>query len=144
MSTAAPHTPTAVLETALYAEDLEAAVAFYGDLIGLELHQRVENRHAFFRIGPAMLLLFNPAETVKPGTNPRLPVPPHGATGPGHVCFAMQRNAIAALKNRLLSAGIKIEAEFDWPTGARSVYFRDPAGNSVELAEPQLWKSSNN
>ena len=27
----------------------------------------------------------------------------------------------------------------DWPNGARSLYFRDPAGNSVEIAEPRLW-----
>ncbi|HUH50108.1 MAG TPA: glyoxalase/bleomycin resistance/extradiol dioxygenase family protein, partial [Mycoplana sp.] len=24
-------------------------------------------------------------------------------------------------------------------TGARSIYFRDPAGNSLECAEPGLW-----
>ena len=26
-----------------------------------------------------------------------------------------------------------------WPNGARSIYFRDPAGNSLECAEPGLW-----
>jgi catechol 2,3-dioxygenase-like lactoylglutathione lyase family enzyme len=29
--------------------------------------------------------------------------------------------------------------EFDWPNGAHSMYFRDPAGNSLEIAERALW-----
>ena len=37
---------------------------------------------------------------------------------------------------RLLFA---IEADFRWPNGARSIYVRDPAGNSIELADPAIW-----
>ena len=36
-------------------------------------------------------------------------------------------------------AGMTIEADFRWPNGARSLYFRDPAGNSVEIVDPGLW-----
>ena len=32
-----------------------------------------------------------------------------------------------------------IEKEMEWPRGGRSLYFRDPAGNSVELITPGLW-----
>lgn len=32
-----------------------------------------------------------------------------------------------------------IEADFFWPNGARSIYFRDPSGNSIEFAEPSIW-----
>ena len=35
--------------------------------------------------------------------------------------------------------GIAIEADFEWPNGGRSIYVRDPAGNSVELADPAIW-----
>ena len=28
------------------------------------------------------------------------------------------------------------------PRGSRSFYFRDPAGNSIEFAEPRLWESA--
>ena len=43
-----------------------------------------------------------------------------------------------------MAAGVAIEADFRWPggdgvPGARSIYVRDPAGNSVEFAEPRLW-----
>ncbi len=93
----------------------------------------------FFRVGAAVLLVFDPSATERPAANPALPVPSHGARGPGHLCFAATRDEIAQWRQRLLDAGIAIEAEFDWPNGARSLYLRDPAGNSVEFAEPRLW-----
>lgn len=128
-----------ILETALYAEDLDAAEAFYGGLLGLERVLRAGNRHVFFRCGPGILLIFNPAETVKPASDEALPVPPHGATGAGHACFRMDAQAIDLMVEKLNKAGVSIESDFRWPNGARSIYFRDPAGNSLECAEPKLW-----
>ena len=42
----------------------------------------------FFRCGDQMLLLFDPKVTEVPPAGEALPVPPHGARGRGHVCFA--------------------------------------------------------
>ncbi|UWQ30553.1 VOC family protein [Leisingera sp. M527] len=131
--------PKAILETALYADDLDAAEEFYGRILGLERIQRIGDRHVFFRCGTSVLLIFNAQETIKPPGNPRLPVPPHGSSGPGHICFAQPRADLLLMRGRLVASGVAIEAEFDWPSGARSLYFRDPAGNSIEIAEPQLW-----
>jgi catechol 2,3-dioxygenase-like lactoylglutathione lyase family enzyme len=131
--------PTAVLESALYAEDLDAAESFYGTVMGLPLLARTEGRHVFFRLDSSVLLIFNPQATRCPTDNPALPVPTHGATGPGHLCFAASKPEIDTWRDRLTDHGITIEAEFDWPNGARSLYFRDPAGNSLEIAEPRLW-----
>lgn len=128
-----------VLEAALYAEDLDAARAFYGDVMGLPELVRVDGRHVFFRAGATILLIFNPKATQAPPGNPALPVPPHGATGQGHLCFAAEADDIALWVRRLTAAGHDIEADFCWPNGARSIYFRDPAGNSLEIAEPRLW-----
>jgi catechol 2,3-dioxygenase-like lactoylglutathione lyase family enzyme len=130
---------SAILEAALYADDLDAAAAFYGGVMGLEEIARVAGRHIFYRVGDTVLLVFNPHATAQGPTSPRLPVPPHGAHGPGHLCFAAGRDALAAWRTRLEAAGHPIEADFEWPNGARSIYFRDPAGNSVEMAEPRLW-----
>lgn len=128
-----------ILETALYVDDLDAAVAFYGGLLGLDCTHRVPGRHAFFRLGAAMLLLFDP-EATRVAAGGALPVPPHGdEPGRGHVCFAADAAALDAWTARLRGAEVAIEADFRWPNGARSVYLRDPAGNSVELAEPRLW-----
>ena len=129
----------AVLEAALYAPDLDAAEAFYGGVLGLDRIVRVGARHVFYRVGPTILLIFNPAETARPPSNPALPVPPHGARGPGHLCLSATRDEIDAWRARLIAAGHAIEADFLWPNGARSLYFRDPAGNSLEIAEARLW-----
>lgn len=131
--------PAAVLEAALYAPDLDAAERFYGGLLGFERVVRAGNRHVFFRVGQTILLIFNPEETERAESGTRFPVPPHGARGPGHVCFAASREEIGLWREKLKAAGVGVEADFDWPNGARSIYFRDPAGNSVEIAEPRLW-----
>lgn len=128
-----------ILETALYADDLDAAEAFYGGVLGLEKVLRAGNRHVFFRCGPGILLIFNPAETMKPPSRDALPVPPHGTRGAGHACFRVRSEAIDRLREKLNKAGVAIESDFHWPNGARSIYFRDPAGNSLECAEPKLW-----
>ena len=127
-----------ILETALYASDLDAAERFYGGLLGLEKAQRAGDRHVFYRGAGAMLLIFDPAATRRPAEGGP-PVPVHGATGPGHVCFAAEAGEIDAWRARFIAAGVAIDADFRWKNGARSLYIRDPAGNSVEFAEPALW-----
>lgn len=131
--------PRLVLETAIYAEDLAAAEAFYGGLLGLEPIGRVAGRHAFFRVGPGVLLIFNPAATEVVDPRSPLPVPPHGARGPGHLCFAAEPLGLAAWRERIEALGIAVEAEVEWPGGGRSFYFRDPACNSLEIAEARIW-----
>lgn len=81
-----------------------------------------------------MLLLFDPRATAHQAVPP-----PHGAVGPGHVCFAVAEAALAGWRARLEAAGVAIEHEQAWPRGGRSLYLRDPAGNSVELASPRIW-----
>jgi catechol 2,3-dioxygenase-like lactoylglutathione lyase family enzyme len=131
--------PDAVLESALYVTDLSRAVAFYRDILGLELIREPDHRAAFLRCGAGVVLLFNADETIKPAAPGALPVPSHGTTGPGHLCFRASRAEIAAWKAHLEANGVEIETEFDWPNGAHSLYFRDPSGNSLEFGEPQLW-----
>lgn len=133
--------PAAILESALYVTDLEVAETFYADVIGLERIGKVEGRHVFFRCGKGVLLLFN-AEATRhpPAPDARLPVPPHGATGQGHLCFAASAAELDRWKAHLDAHGVAIEAEFEWPQGGRSIYLRDPSGNSLEFAEPKIWK----
>ena len=124
--------PREILEACVYAPDLEAAERFYTGVLGLPVHARVAGRHVFFRCGGRMFLVFDPAAT---GTG----MAPHGATGPGHVCFAVAPEDIPAWRDRLREQSVDIEAEHTWPGGGLSLYFRDPAGNSVELGTPAIW-----
>lgn len=131
--------PSQILESALYVDDLDAAEAFYERILGLEKIGRFGNRHVFFRCGPGVLLIFNPAETIIPYKEGQLPVPPHGAHGQGHLCFRATSDEIDEWAARLTAAGIEIESVVEWPQGGRSIYFRDPAGNSLEFAEARIW-----
>ncbi len=126
---------TRILETCLYVDDLEMAREFYERVLGLEPFAEVQGRHVFFRCGQAVFLVFNPEGSSKAGAG----VPPHGARGPGHVAFAVEAEALPAWREHLAAHGVSIEAEVTWPGGGRSLYFRDPAGNSVELATPETW-----
>ncbi len=132
--------PSAILETALYVDDLDAAEMFYASVLGLTRIAKVEGRHVFFRCGDGVLLLFNPSATVNPPPpGASLAVPPHGTTGQGHMAFSASADEIARWKRHLEERGIEIEADFEWPQGGRSIYFRDPAGNSLEFTEPRIW-----
>lgn len=128
-----------ILETALYVDDLDAAEAFYEATLGLTKLSRAGDRHVFFRCGAGILLLFNAQETEKPAASGALPVPSHGSRGAGHMCFRVSADNLDRMVERLSVAGVTLEADFRWPNGARSIYFRDPAGNSLECAEPALW-----
>jgi catechol 2,3-dioxygenase-like lactoylglutathione lyase family enzyme len=81
-----------------------------------------------------MFLLFDPRESSQPGD-----IPSHGTTGAGHVCFAAQEAELDAWKGRLERHGISIERDYRWPGGGRSLYFRDPDGNCIEIATPRIW-----
>lgn len=131
--------PAGVLETVLYVSDLADAERFYRDVLGMEPFSKAPGRQLFYHCGDQVLLLFNPAATSKPPSPGSLPVPPHGAMGPGHVCFRASADEIEAWRQRLAAQGVVIEADFEWPNGGRSIYFRDPAGNCLEFAEPRIW-----
>lgn len=128
-----------VLESCLYVTDLAAAERFYADVLGLALFASQPDRHVFFRCGQRMVLLFDAQAASQPATHDGLDVPTHGTTGAGHLCFAMHLADLPAWKEHLQRQGVTIEKELDWPGGGRSLYFRDPSGNSLELATPKIW-----
>ena len=109
-------------------------------MLGLERFAEVPGRHVFFRTEGQVLLLFKPSATrVPPPSDARLSVPPHGAEGPGHVCFAATPGEIDGWIEHLAAHRVELESTVAWPQGGRSIYFRDPAGNSLEFAEPRIW-----
>lgn len=125
-----------IYETVLYADDLAAAANFYRDVMGLPLLSQ-NALMLVFAVGNNYLLVFDPQRSSAPGRA----VPSHGTTGQGHVAFRTNADELPEWRERLAAANVEIEAEVDWADGARgrSIYFRDPAGNSVELAPPILW-----
>ncbi len=124
-----------VLETCLYVDDLDAAESFYAEVLGLRVVSQQPGRHVFFRCGSSMLLLFEPNASSREPSD----VPTHGAHGPGHVAFAVASDELDDWLSRLDDRNVTVEQHVDWPNGGRSIYIRDPAGNSVELATRNLW-----
>ena len=125
-----------VYETVLYASDVVATARFYSALPGLRLLEEPDDFSAALRIDDrGVLLLFDPRQASVPDR----PVPSHGATGSGHVAFAMAPGTLDALADELRSRGFEIEREVTWKEEGRSVYVRDPAGNSVEFVEGEAW-----
>ena len=124
-----------IVETGIYVDDLERAEAFYRTVLGLALVGKEPGRHVFFQVGPQnMLLIFNPAATLKGDA-----LPAHGSTGPGHLALGIPSVDLDAWRRRLQEHWVVIEKEVQWPRGGRSLYFRDLAGNSVELITPGCW-----
>ena len=90
-------------------------------------------RHAFFRVGSGVLLLFRAERTRRSAS-----LPPHGADGEIHVCFTIAPDEYETWKARIREHQIVVEKETEWPHG-RSFYFRDPDGNLLELANADIW-----
>ena len=125
-----------IYETVLYGNDVAALAAFYEDVLGLRTVDDPDELAAAIRLPDGtMLLLFDPELAGRPGR----PVPSHGATGPGHVAFRVAAGELDRWRAALVDRGVPIEREIQWKRGGRSLYVRDPAGNSVELTEDELW-----
>ncbi len=130
-----------VFESALYVNDLEEAEKFYSGVLGLPKIFSVPGRQLVFRNQDSIVLVFNPAHTereqivINGGV-----IPFHGTRGAGHVAFRVAHEELETWRRYFRAAGVAIESEVSWPNGAHSIYFRDPAGNSLELATPDIWK----
>ncbi len=130
-----------VLETALYVDDLERAVAFYRDVLGMRPMGEPPRLVPMDAGAGTVLLLFERGKTLEGARTPGGFIPPHDGAGPVHVAFAVDTEELAAWESHLASHGVAIESRVTWPRGGTSLYFRDPDGHSLELATPGLWET---
>jgi catechol 2,3-dioxygenase-like lactoylglutathione lyase family enzyme len=139
------HVPrvSGVLETSLYVDDLERAQAFYQRLFGFEIFVQDGRMSALGVPGSQVLLLFKRGSTDEPAPAPGGAfIPPHHGAGRMHVCFAIPFGELAEWERHLAHEGVAIESRICWPRGGTSLYFRDPDGNSIEVATPGLWPNA--
>ena len=108
--------------------DLDRALRFWRDVVGLEVQQRMGDRAVFLSAGGYHHhIALNTWESE--GGAP----PPPGATGLYHVALLYpDRPSLAAALRRVLDAGIELEGASDHGV-SEALYLRDPDGNGVEL-----------
>ena len=108
--------------------DLERAISFYRDVVGLQL-KRVHDGAAFLAFGKYHHHLALNTWRSKGG-----PPPAPETTGLYHfaIRYASRRDLAATLK-RLLDAGIVIDSSSDCGGHADSIYLHDPDQNGLEL-----------
>jgi catechol 2,3-dioxygenase-like lactoylglutathione lyase family enzyme len=130
---------TRILETALYVNDLDVAVAFYRDVLGLRVLDAGPRLVSIDAGQATVLLLFRRGTTVSGLDTSGGWIPPHDGQGPVHLAFAIATDALSAWEMRLQERGVAIESRVRWNRGGESIYFRDPAGHSIELVTPSTW-----
>lgn len=112
-----------------YVEDLERAVAFYRDVLGLE-HRFTDEAYAEFSVGPTKLALY-PRDRLPDLLGGEVPA---GGSPDGEVLFLV--DDVDAEAERLRAAGARIlTGPVDRPWGHRTVHLLDPDGLVVELAQ---------
>jgi catechol 2,3-dioxygenase len=108
--------------------DLDRALAFWRDVIGLEVQQRMGTQAAFLSAGGYHHhIALNTWESAGGAW------PPPGTTGLYHVALLYpDRPALAVALRRLMQAGVPLEGASDHGV-SEALYLRDPDGNGVEL-----------
>jgi len=108
--------------------DLDRALAFYRDVLGFELTQRLGRQAAFLSAGGYHHHIGLNTWESQGGS------PPHpGATGLYHLAILYPtRVELADALRRLIDAGIPLEGASDHGV-SEALYLRDPDGNGVEL-----------
>jgi catechol 2,3-dioxygenase-like lactoylglutathione lyase family enzyme len=125
-----------VLETTLYHDGgaREVVERFYGSLLELPAVAGWDDGVAF-RVGAGVLLLFDRDRLAGRSD----PIADHGASGPGHACVRSPPGEYDQWREHLESAGVEIVHDSEWGGGGRSFYFKDPAGNLLEIADRDIW-----
>lgn len=126
-----------IAEAVLYVDNLPEATRFYQEVLQLPLTASFGDA-SFLQTGRDSTLILFDRHKLRERESV---IPSHGADGQGHVAFAVDAEEMSAWRNRLQEQGVNIEHEQDWPQGTHSIYFRDPAGNSIELIEASHYRS---
>ena len=131
------HPQTRIGHVHLKVSDLDRAIAFYRDILGLEVMQRYGAQAAFLSAGGYHHHLG--LNTWESAGGPR---PPRNAVGLYHTAFLFpDRAALAQALQRALEHGVEIDGAADHGV-SEAVYFQDPDGNGVEIyrdRDPADW-----
>lgn len=130
-----------LVETALYVTDVKRSRDFYVRIFGFEPMGGDERIQPLVVKEGQVLLLFKRGATLKPIPLGGGFIPPHDGGGEQHFAFGIELEAYEDWKTFLQGLHIELESEVVWPSGGRSLYFRDPDRLVVELVTRGVWKN---
>ena len=108
--------------------DLDRSIAFYRDVIGLDVTQHYGNQAAFLSAGG-----YHHHVGLNMWFSENGPRAPRRSPGLFHVAFLYpDRPALAQAFRTVLEAGIEIEGAADHGV-SEAIYFSDPDGNGIEI-----------
>lgn len=114
-------------------DDVDRAIAFYGDALGFEVVMRPAPTFAMLSRGDLRLLLSMPSGQGGGGQVTEAGRPEPG----GWNRFQLEVADLAAEVERLRAAGVRFRTELVIGTGGDQVLIEDPSGNPVELFQPK-------
>lgn len=122
------HPGTRIGHVHLRVADLDRALAFYHDVLGFEITQRIGHSAAFLSAGGYHHHIgLNTWESLGG------PQPPPGTTGLYHLAILYPTRAeLGDALQRLIEAKVPLEGAADHGV-SEALYLRDPDGNGVEL-----------
>ncbi|WGW04067.1 VOC family protein [Tropicibacter oceani] len=131
------HPETRIGHVHLKVADLDRAIAFYRDVMGLQVTQTYGTQAAFLGAGG-----YHHHIGLNTWDSAGGPRPPRGSTGLYHTAFLYpDRQALAQALQRALDAGITIDGAADHGV-SEAIYFQDPDGNGIEIyrdRDPADW-----
>ena len=111
-------------------DDVDAALAFYADVLGFERLERWGPPFAMVRHGDLTLWLSGPGSSAaRPLADGRCPAPG------GWNRLVLETADLDALLAKLERAGVRLRGGVVTGPGGRQALVEDPAGNPVELFE---------
>src|SRR4051812_17633842 len=115
-------------------DDVDAAIGFYADLLGFTVVLRPAPSFAMLSSGDLQLLINTiggPGGAAQPMPDGRVPEPG------GWNRIMIEVPDLDAAVERLRGAGARFRNEIVQGMGGRQILLEDPAGNPVELFQPQ-------
>ena len=113
--------------TIIFARQMAAMCEFYGTTLGFPLHRELGPKWVEFRVGSNLLAL------TERGARFEDPSPPIGVLSL-QLAFRVAPSEVASCASLLRERGVTIiSGPTDQPFGHRTLFFRDPDGNVLEI-----------